>query len=404
MLFPLPRPLDAYTAGLLAAVVAVTLSAGLSYLGRMLADQPGLRCWVRTPWLMTLGIAAMGSRYVGVPVGISALVGSAALMLAYAHLWLGARAYCSRPARWWPVAAVSLPFLTVIGWYCWGKPDLGARVMALAAAMSLWDLLAAWELYRHGPAEVRTSCRIAIGIFLLDALAFAAVFFWSHRIVGDPDLAGMGRELDLILVEGIFSGIAWCLVFVFLIARRLIVDQARLARLDGLTGVLNRRAFFEEGERILDLCRRQRLPAGVLLLDLDHFKQLNDTWGHGGGDAVLRHFARLVQDSLRTTDLFGRYGGEEFCILLPGIAADHLWVVAERLRTKLERDPAPLRDDATIRFTASIGAVPLRPDDDAEDLQALVARADAALYRAKAGGRNRVEVETGVTAKENVAG
>ncbi len=180
--------------------------------------------------------------------------------------------------------------------------------------------------------------------------------------------------------------------------RRIVELQAELYRLqeqfraqsrtDPLTGCLNRRGITERLVAELSFAGRDRRPLGVAVLDLDHFKSVNDTYGHAAGDAVLQHVAALSRGSLRRIDLFGRLGGEEFAILLPGTDRAGAVLVAERFRREVEGTPA--RTDAgTIAVTVSMGLTELGPRDP--DADTVLARADAALYQAKRGGRNRVE-------------
>ncbi len=163
-----------------------------------------------------------------------------------------------------------------------------------------------------------------------------------------------------------------------------------LATTDFLTGLSNRRHFIDRMED--QLARAQRsldLPITVLMLDLDHFKSVNDTHGHATGDAVLRHFARLMQESLRKIDTAGRVGGEEFAILLPAADAEAALSFAERLRHTVATTPL-IQDGQPVPVTVSIGITTMLPSDASADMT--LGRADEALYRAKAGGRNRVEV------------
>lgn len=175
------------------------------------------------------------------------------------------------------------------------------------------------------------------------------------------------------------------------IARRKALEQelTRLATTDPLTGVANRRRFLEELGMELARTRRLGGPAAFLMVDIDHFKGVNDTHGHAVGDAVLRHLAELSRLRLRGIDLFGRLGGEEFGILLPGTDAAGALQCAESLRRHVAETPLQSGTEA-FPFTISIGLTVFEPGDDAPD--GILARADAALYRAKEGGRNRVEV------------
>jgi diguanylate cyclase (GGDEF)-like protein len=165
---------------------------------------------------------------------------------------------------------------------------------------------------------------------------------------------------------------------------RLRGELEHLATHDSLTGALNRRALIEACALELARCRRNQQVMSVLLLDLDHFKAINDTHGHLVGDRVLVDFTERVRALLRLPDRLGRFGGEEFVVLLPETQLDKARLVAERIRADIEQ-----ADDELPRRTVSIGVTVSFPDDP--DLDGLLTRADAALYRAKDGGRNRVE-------------
>lgn len=161
-----------------------------------------------------------------------------------------------------------------------------------------------------------------------------------------------------------------------------------LASRDGLTGLPNRRHLFDTGEAFIIQARREGSDLSCLLVDLDHFKSINDQHGHAMGDAVLVRFAELADTVLGPGDIVGRTGGGEFAILMPGRGEAGALLVAEKLRVMLEAD----RSDALPPFTASIGATTLSPRD--LGMADLLSRADAALYVAEGLGRNRVRFET----------
>ncbi|BCB26825.1 hypothetical protein SKTS_17110 [Sulfurimicrobium lacus] len=176
-----------------------------------------------------------------------------------------------------------------------------------------------------------------------------------------------------------------------IIRARLEAELRALASTDYLTGLPNRRHFFTQMET--ELARMQRLDgerAAVLMLDLDHFKRVNDHFGHATGDALLKHFATLMKDELRKIDSLGRVGGEEFAILLPAADPEAARSFAERLRQKVEETPLVLNGQP-IPITVSIGVAIMEATDGSAD--AALIRADKALYRAKEGGRNRVEID-----------
>ena len=165
-------------------------------------------------------------------------------------------------------------------------------------------------------------------------------------------------------------------------------QQRQLAVRDGLTGLYNRRAFGELlSASIANEDRRASGSLGLVLLDLDHFKKLNDTYGHPAGDAALRSLARLLDQHLRKGDQAARYGGEEFVVILPGSDAERTVGAAERLRSALEKHRFVF-EGARIPLSASLG-VAVWPAD-ARDPEPLLSAADRALYAAKQAGRNRV--------------
>jgi len=163
----------------------------------------------------------------------------------------------------------------------------------------------------------------------------------------------------------------------------------QLSLTDPLTGLTNRRHFESVLETEISAVARSGEAALLLLLDLDHFKQVNDAYGHAIGDAVLKHFADLAGQTLRKIDLLGRLGGEEFAVLLPGTTMAGAYPLAERLRCIVVESPAAT-DAGPVPFTVSVGVALFQEGDS--DANAILIRADRALYRAKRGGRNRVEM------------
>lgn len=175
------------------------------------------------------------------------------------------------------------------------------------------------------------------------------------------------------------------------IRREMERELERMATTDPLTGVTNRRQFIDRCEQELQRMKRFGDPVSLLMIDVDHFKRVNDSYGHAVGDAVLKHLAELALEQLRRTDVFARIGGEEFAFLLAGSGIEGALDFAARFRGLVEGRPAPT-DRGSIGLTISIGAAQGdRHDQGADDL---LRRADAALYRAKASGRNRVEAES----------
>lgn len=167
-------------------------------------------------------------------------------------------------------------------------------------------------------------------------------------------------------------------------------ELQRLATIDVLTQSSNRRHFFDCAKREFDLARQYASPLAFQLLDIDDFKRINDTHGHQAGDQVLQRVAQCGSAVLRRGDLFGRIGGEEFALLLPGCKPDLAEQIAERLQREVQRQSFRGADGKRFGVTISLGVTYLRADD--ADLSALFARADAAMYTAKRLGKNQVIV------------
>lgn len=174
-------------------------------------------------------------------------------------------------------------------------------------------------------------------------------------------------------------GAAW-----LLLGKRL--NGVREARTDMLTGLRNRRSFQEELLRLFAQRQRQGVVFSLLMIDIDHFKDFNDVYGHLAGDLVLRSVAQVLANTVRQIDLVCRYGGDEFAVICPGTALDVAATAAERIRLAVASQPVPLKD-RQIQITASVGVAEVIRSEVAEEL---IQRADEALYTAKHAGRNRI--------------
>lgn len=217
---------------------------------------------------------------------------------------------------------------------------------------------------------------------------------------------GLGRALDEESIAAVHLGIALVACGPLLVAsvsaerRRQMEQLRRLAHHDALTDALTRAAFAELGEKLLETLGRHGTSGAVLVVDADHFKLINDEFGHLSGDRVLVAVAAAIRAAIRQGDLFGRIGGEEFALVLPGVTEREARAVAERLRRAVANLEVVLENGDVQRITVSVGVAV--SDDSALDLTEMVSLADRAMYDAKRAGRNRVEVRNASDA--NVAG
>ena len=279
------------------------------------------------------------------------------------------------------MAASGLPFADL---------SFGESASILMVAMATFLGGAAFELWRGRTERLRARWPL-FALLVADA---ASVLFGATQVlrytVAPAVPAGGSMWLVYLTAIGFIVGSAVFLVA--MIKERAVAGQLKAAGTDSLTGVANRGALMRAAGAAIAASQATGRPLAVVLLDLDRFKQVNDTYGHRAGDLVLQRFAECARKNLRAGDIVGRIGGEEFAAVFPGVAADAAALLVERLRAAFAGD-ATWMDGTRIEATVSGGIAEYRPLRDPADLDQLFHRADRALYAAKAGGRNRVELD-----------
>jgi len=297
------------------------------------------------------------------------------------------------PAHWWSHAA-AMTLTLAVSWFGMSQPWGPLRVAVISGVLAALSASTAWDVQRgtRRQFELRYGVLLALPL-LLGAMVFGAR---SLRAIVSPQTIvaevtansalNIGSAMVYMVVALVFQ-----LTLVTVVVSRLVSELKRASRHDPLTGLLNRRAIDEALAAEVQRARRLGVPFSVLMLDVDHFKPINDNHGHAAGDRALQHLATLLSSQMRDIDRVGRYGGEEFVVLLPATPQEQASGLAQRLCEKVATLP-PMWRDAPLPVTVSIGVAEWLGDGDG--LPALMARADAALYRAKEDGRNRV-VTTG---------
>jgi len=277
---------------------------------------------------------------------------------------------------------------------------LGDGADALPAGLVLLhDGLPLQQLYASG-ARARLANRTASHDFLFadirTALASVALLPLVLRgsVIGSLNLGSRDASRYVAGSSADFLERLAMLVAVCLDSALATERIKRSGLVDGLTAVHNRRYFEQRCLEEVTAAQRSGQPLVCLMLDVDHFKKINDSHGHPAGDAVLRHVASLIKSQLRLSDVVARYGGEEFVALLPATTLAAGMATAERIRQRLAAHFLPVGEQELVRVTISIGAAllqrPSRSQPAAAQMADLIARADQSLYQAKAGGRNRV--------------
>ncbi len=266
-----------------------------------------------------------------------------------------------------------------------------ARVLigsALYAAVQFGLAVMAARMRTHASENATRLLIIGYGLGAVSFLARALIALVAPEEVNS--LLGPSMIQAMTFLFAIVAILMGSVGFMLLFKEQAEDTAQREAATDPLTGIFNRRMLHELGAKEIARSRRSHVPLSILMLDLDHFKKVNDKYGHAAGDEVLRRFVDVTNICLRREDILVRYGGEEFCVLLPEVSDVHAEAMAERIRYAIAHATFKYRDQ-TIPVTVSVGIASLRTDAE-ESLEALLQRADEALYAAKNAGRNRVVV------------
>ncbi len=381
--------MDPRTTILIGGITCGLMALVLTFLRRAAPlPVPGLKTWVVGAWLVFAALVLLGLRD-WISSAASVTLGNSALLLAYIAWMGGTLEHFGKPVQWRPWLIATAAMAAALTWFDLVQESFRVRVVLVAG-------LCAYINARHALA-VRAGSRShvdaqAIGTRLtvtwLGVLTLVYGLRAAHALALPQGNSGLlTQDAIQVVYTGAFTICNLMLVIGFATTasdyvRARIEEQAVR---DPLTGALNRRALFTALERELSRSRRQGHTFCVAMLDIDHFKSINDGHGHPVGDRVLVKTSQRTAAMLRPHDVFARYGGEEFLILMPEASMAAAMQAAQRIRSAL----ASTDDAALPAITVSIGVAEWSPKD--ASVEALVERADQALYAAKSNGRNRVE-------------
>ncbi|MDB5776755.1 MAG: hypothetical protein JWP38_2888 [Herbaspirillum sp.] len=375
--FDLPTVI-AYT-GVMACIIGLILhSMGKNYPTYI----KGLKCWTIAPLIAGLATAARLWLRSAFPDSVAIGAQNVCLITTSGLFLMGTCQFFERPLprRFLPLLiGVSVFAMWLFSGYA--GADIDRRLFARTLLILLYAYLA-WVVYRQPHTFARW--------LTVSIVATLVGLIFVRTIVGYLLPNGDGVD-SLGIIQGVYAigfsstDVLIPICAILMISEKLHLVLENLAMRDSLTGVLTRRALIEFGEREMAGCRRRGASLSVLMLDLDHFKEINDTYGHHVGDSVIRDFAERTQSMLRSPFLLARYGGEEFVAVLPESDAADAALIAERIRSSISSNPELPEYRVSIGVATTLAA-------GTESLTVLIQKADQGLYQAKQGGRNRVEV------------
>ena len=380
--------LDVQTLSVVTVFVTALLGALLVFAGLQNRSIRAPMWWGSAHIVNAVGLGFLTSRGAA-PAFVTGDLANALILLGYGLTWTGARVFDGRVIRPWlvllaPAAWMMLCFVPAFA----AAPAL--RVIVVSTALALFALLAAEEFWRgrDEPLMSRWPSIVVLLAYAAVLLARVPATLLSPLFADDSLLSGLSFALLA------FGTLLFTVVMAFLqlnmTKERTELKHKINSLVDPLSGVANRRAFLDGAAELLQHQQAEAEPLAVMLFDLDHFKQINDRFGHAVGDTVLQTFARTATNTLGSDILFARIGGEEFAACMPVGDLDEAFAVADRVRRNFAA--AAARFGNTELLPSVSGGVTLGCDPDAEVVE-LLSIVDRALYRAKEHGRNRIEME-----------
>lgn len=377
---------------------AVLLACGSGGLFIVYADNPRLKGlqWLGGSFAAGCLGAFLLFDYRHIPAVLSVLTADVLILAAFVLLHVAFLALVAKEKSLFPVlGAVLLTLQATVDIYLLQfNGTVKLRIFWVGIFVAIQTGHTAAVLLRNRLVAIRAPAIFsAVLLILFTILNLARSLITGSNIVDDPAITYKIALVTYIIYIVVALGMAFG--FFWMTATRLTARLEQMASTDPLTRVYNRRVFLDWCEKELQRAQRMRTPFSILMVDLDHFKNINDRFGHHMGDSALCAVVEEIQDSVRGIDVLGRWGGEEFAVLLPGASAGAAFVVAQRVRRNIEKIVlSATRANGTeepvglVKVTASVGLAAFRGGDDT--IADIMQRADSALYQAKTDGRNRV--------------
>ena len=346
-----------------------------------LRAESALLWWALASFVYATGIGLLAATPL-LPQPGGLLLGLGLINFAPPLVWAGVRHFGRKSAPFLLVAAGPALWL-VAG--AFGDHATSATIVGFLAWIA-YLAAASWELWR-GRGERLVARLPLLGLFVLHAAVICGglVDVLTGRLADGaaPTFSGW---FGIINLEGLVYFMGTALLMVGLATQRKEHQSVQAAHVNSLTGAVSRGEFLDRAERLLNRCRQDGAPLAMLMFDLDRFKSINDSHGHAAGDQVIRAFSDAARKALRSNDLFGRYGGEEFAAILPGTTIEVAYVIAERVRHNFADTGI---DAGGIQIYATVSGGVAVASDEAH-LRDVIEAADRALYLAKNRGRNRI--------------
>ena len=352
--------------------------------------QPSLRWWIIATIVHPIGFILIGMREL-VSDWWSAVLSNTLVGFAFAAFAIALRTFNGSPQRREPLYALVVVTAALASYYSYADPNLAMRIGTISMVYALLLGASARAIYRKGQA--RTAITHVTGVLFLVGTGVMAwrgmIYLFLPGTIPASVFVLSPLQLAAYAAGGLLPVVS-TVGFLLMCTEFSQQELAKAASLDYLTGICNRRAIEDLASRSIHAARRHGIPLAMMIVDVDHFKRINDEFGHQGGDAALIETVKRIRDSLRSEDLVGRLGGEEFVAVMPNTDAQSALAAAERMRSAFAELPMRI-GEGDITITVSVGVAVLDAND--QQYTHLLRRADRAMYAAKAAGRNKVMLD-----------
>ena len=388
---------DNRTQVIVQAGVSIVLCAAMFVAWRTQKTYPGFGLWTLSKVPNALGWLLIGLRGL-IPDWASVLLGNGFLLFSPLFSFEGIREFRGKPARDWLNYSLVLLLSGGFIYFTRVQPSVNARLVLISGYAAIIYTRCALELLFKTPRNQRPGYWFTAAMFGLYSIVLYLRLLTSASLPSLADPFAVDAWQNLLFLATNLAGIGWTFGLLMMTNQRLALELGaaeaevrEMAATDFLTGAYNRRAFSEFGQREMQRATRYAAPFALLIIDIDHFKAINDEYGHLNGDVMLCEVVKTLRANLRAVDILARWGGEEFAVLLPETDPAGCLRVAEKLRAAVADLRAPA-EQRMMRATISLGCAVWNAQD--ETLDGALRRADQALYQAKQQGRNSAVMET----------
>jgi len=385
--------LDIRTLALTNLLLGLFLGVGSFVFARIHPSFSGFKALGYSYFLFAFGFILLGLRKY-IADFLSIIVANLVIVAGFSLLILGILKFLKYERHAFEKISIALLCAMTVAfvYFTYFQNSVNARIIVISAVIACLSLFASYKIITKQDQAILTFTRFLGFSFVYCAAIFLLRIYFAY---GEPQLdnfmdAGTIHAFSLIALQ--LVTITSCFSLTISASQQLAHKLAIQATVDSLTNIYNRRAFDEFAAKGVSRAQRDKKPISLLMMDIDLFKQVNDSYGHQVGDKVLKEFSLRLKNSLRQYDILARYGGEEFSLLLPDTNTDTAIIIAEKLRHTIAQPVFCLKDGTELKVTASFGVATHQGEQ--VDWQQLISFADQALYHAKESGRNCVKLHS----------